>query len=274
MNSHPPKETSVERAILTTLARKAVGGIVTVEEAALLLGLSLKGTAIRLAALTRHGWLTRIRRGKYYILPLESSGGVTAVAPDPWVLAHRLFTPCYVGGWSAAEHWGLTEQLFRSTFVVTSANIRDRSPFFLGTEFHLVRVRPDRFSGAVPVWRESVRVQVSDREQTIADALVDPTWVGGIRHLIDMMKVYTGERKSDFQKVFEYLSLSRTAAGFKRFGFLLEKLFPDETTLISAARERLGAGLIRLDPSIRTKGRLLKRWGLWVNATIPSLEEE
>jgi hypothetical protein len=31
-----------------------------------------------------------------------------------WLVAHKLFSPCYIGGWIAAHHWGLTEQIFNS----------------------------------------------------------------------------------------------------------------------------------------------------------------
>jgi|GEM_PF-6032200 len=37
---------------------------------------------------------------------------------EPWAVAQKLFVPCYVGGWSAAEYWDFTEQIFNSTLVV------------------------------------------------------------------------------------------------------------------------------------------------------------
>ena len=39
---------------------------------------------------------------------------------ESWVLARAVFEPCYIGGWSAAEHWGFTEQIFNSTMVFTT----------------------------------------------------------------------------------------------------------------------------------------------------------
>jgi predicted transcriptional regulator of viral defense system len=191
------------------------------------------------------------------------------VAPDPWVLALRLFSPCYIGGWSAAEHWGLTEQLFRSTFVVTSANIRARSAQILGTEFHLVRVRAERLVNTTAVWRGVLRVPTSDRERTIADALVDPTWIGGIRHLVDILYTYAEDQKKDFPKILAYLERTGRASGIKRFGFLMEKQFPTEVSLIRATHARRSTGIIRLDPSIKSRGKLSKHWGLWINVSLP-----
>jgi predicted transcriptional regulator of viral defense system len=259
--------------MLSKLSRHVVGGIVTIAEAASLLSVRPRDASLRLAALARRGWLTRLYRGTYYILPLESGPTETAVAPDPWVLASRLFSPCYIGGWSAAEYWGLTEQLFRSTFVVTAANIRKRSVHTLGSEFQLVRVRPEQISGIAGVWRGAVRVPTSDPERTIADALVDPTWIGGIRHLVDIILTATADGKATFATILAHLERTGRAAGIKRLGFLVESLFPAETAIVSMAHDRRSSGIIRLDPSVRGSGRLSKRWGLWINVSLPRPED-
>jgi len=51
---------------------------------------------------------------KLVSVPLESR---TADVPleDPWLIAERLFAPCYIGGWSAAEYLDLTECRLRLT---------------------------------------------------------------------------------------------------------------------------------------------------------------
>lgn len=260
------------REILSKLSRHVVGGIVTIEDAASLLGVSSRLASLRLTALARLGWLTRLYRGTYYILPLESGPSETAVAADPWVLALRLFSPCYVGGWSAAEYWGLTEQLFRSTFVVTGASIRKRSIRILGSEFRLVRVRPEQLAGIPGVWRGAVRVPTSDPQRTIADSLVDPTWVGGVRHLVDITLTAVADGKATFPEILTHLESTGRASGIKRLGFLVESLFPAETDLISRAHARRSSGIIRLDPSVQGKGRLSKRWGLWLNVSLPRPE--
>lgn len=260
------------KTILSKLSRRAVGGIVSIVEAASVLGVDRKAASARLAAIARRGWLTRVRRGFYYVLPLESNANEPAVAPDPWVLASRLFSPCYIGGWSAAEHWGLTEQLFRSTFVVTSANIRKRSAQLLGAEFHLVRIPPERLVSTTTVWRGAVRVPTSDRERTIADALVDPSWIGGVRHLVDILHTYGEDPKRDYPKILAHLERAGRASGSKRLGFLMETLFPTEGSLIREIHARRSTGIIRLDPSIKRRGQLSKRWGLWINVSLPLSE--
>ena len=94
-------------------ARASAGGLVSVAAAAEALHLSSREAAVRLARLERAGWLARVRRGLYVVRPLESARTAIPTVEDPWVLARELFSRCYIAGWTAAEHWGLTEQIFR-----------------------------------------------------------------------------------------------------------------------------------------------------------------
>jgi len=258
------------RDTLTRLSRASKTGLLKVPQAAAALGISQHLAAARLAALERQGWVKRLRRGMYLILPLEAEAKQPIAVEDPWLLARELYQPCYIGGWSAAEYWELTEQIFRATFVVTAANIRTTTEQVLSTEFHLVRVSAERLKSTAFVWRGREKVAVSDAERTIADALVAPEWVGGVRHLVDMLQTYRDRPSPNLRKISSHLDLLGRGAAFKRLGYLLEALMPDERTLIDHARKRRTAGIIKLDPAVRTPGRLSKRWGLWVNVSIPN----
>ena len=66
-----------------------------------------------LARWAAQGWLQRVRRGIYVAVPLESQRA-DSQPEDSWIIAEAAFSPCYISGWSAAEHWGLTEQVFRT----------------------------------------------------------------------------------------------------------------------------------------------------------------
>jgi predicted transcriptional regulator of viral defense system len=259
-----------DRLVIAKLARAAKGGLLSVPAAAEALGLPSRQAAVKLASLARRGWLLRARRGLYLVLPLEAEPGKPAVAEDPWVLAREVFSPCYIGGWSAAEHWGLTEQLFRSTLVVTAANVRARSEEILGHEFRLFRVPRFRLAGAVEVWRGAERVAVSDRERTIVDCLRNPELCGGVRHLADMMREYADSDERDTAKLVATARSADSGAAWKRLGFLAERLWPEETSLLDEATRHVTAGNVRLDPTVRHKGTLLRRWRLLVN--VPELQ--
>lgn len=251
------------RADLTLIARAAKAGLITVADGATALDTSRPDASRRLAALAKAGWLERVQRGHYLVIPLEASSGRTTTVEDPWVLAATLYDPCYIAGWTAAEHWGLTEQLFRSTFVATGSNIRDRHPTFLGAAFHLVRVKPIRISHLTTVWRGATRVAVSSRERTIIDAAIEPSWLGGFRHLEEVFSRYI-EEGAEHDMLTE-LERSGTGAAAKRIGFLAEALWPEATALIAAAHEMKSSGVIKLEPSSRRRGKMNTRWGVWVN---------
>jgi predicted transcriptional regulator of viral defense system len=187
---------------------------------------------------------------------------------DPWILAREAFAPCYIGGWSAAEHWGLTEQLFRSTLVVTAANIRSRSNTILGHEFHLFRVPLNRISEITPVWRGAERVPVSDRERTIIDCLRWPELCGGVRHLSDIMREYGRMRERDFGKLIARANEANSRAVWKRFGYLAERIWPEEKLLADEAAQHVTAGYVRLDPEVKRRGKFIRRWQLDVNVPI------
>ncbi len=226
-----------------------------------------------LSRLVRQGWLVRVRRGLYLVLPLEA-GREGGAVEDPWSLARELYAPCYIGGWTAAEHWGLTEQLFRSTFVVTAAAIRHASETFLGAEFHLVRTKRSRVENVRPIWRGRERIAVSDRERTIADALASPSWVGGIRHLAEILRTYHMAKEWNPNRLFERVGEVGSGAAFKRLGYLAETILPAEPALVAAARTRLTAGIVKLDPDVGECGRLSKRWGLWLNVRLDTSPED
>jgi predicted transcriptional regulator of viral defense system len=166
---------------------------------------------------------------------------------DPWIIAEQLYSPCYIGGWSAAEYWGLTEQLFRTIVVMTTRKPRDRKPAIKGTNF-LVRTVPAKaLFGTKPIWRGQVKVNVSNQTRTILDMLNDPALGGGIQPTADVLKSYLKSEQKDTTLLISYADRLGNGAIFKRLGFLAERIAKDEKNLIEACRSRLSAGNAKLD---------------------------
>jgi predicted transcriptional regulator of viral defense system len=125
-------------------------GTVSVEEAARILDVASTDAAKMLSRWAKKGWMSRVRRGLYVFVPLESR---TADVPleDPWVVADRLFSPCYIGGWSAAEYFDLTEQIFSTIMVMTIQKPRNRRLDIKGTAFKLRTISEKAMFGLKPV---------------------------------------------------------------------------------------------------------------------------
>jgi len=260
---------SSPKKTLALLSRSARGGLITVAQVAEVLDVSHATATRKLAELTRVGWLERVRRGMYFIKPMEALPSRPTAAEDPWVIASIFYDPSYIGGWSAAEYWDLTEQIFRSTFVVTSRHIRQRSEKVLGLDFHLVRVgAAEKVTNTMFVWRETEKVRVSSLERTLVDGLNAPGWLGGWRHLVQIISTYRDSSARNLDALVSQLLKNGTGVAFKRIGFLAECIWPDEQQLIQVSLTKRTQGINKLDPNSRSRGKLNKRWGLWVNAGV------
>ena len=168
------------RRLLDLLHREASGPF-TAEEASKVLSLEHRRTARFLRYLAERGWLSRIRRGVYTTVPLGATDP-SAWREDAWVVAARLFAPCYIGGWSASEHWSLTEQVFRTVVVMTARPVRLSSVDVQDQPFRLKHISRRKLFGSSTEWRGRVRINVSDPSRTIVDILDDPAIGGGMRH--------------------------------------------------------------------------------------------
>jgi predicted transcriptional regulator of viral defense system len=260
------------RAIVGTLARAAKGGIISLPAAAKAMGLPRPKAVVQLRRIVRQGWLQRVRRGLYLVRPLNAAPDQAAIPEDPWVLAREVLSPCYIGGWSAAEHWGLTEQLFRSTLVVTAAPARTTEVRIGGHDFRVFRLPRARLSaGVVKVWRGPERLDVSGLERTIVDGLRNPELVGGGRHLVQIMRAYGEHERHDFARLLDVARPVASGAAWKRLGFLAEHVWPNETAVVEVAKSHLSAGYSRLDPGAARRGKLVKRWRLWINVAASEL---
>lgn len=261
-----------DRDVVALLARTATSGVILFPAALRAMHVPRARAVAKIRRLTRLGWLQRLRRGVYLVRPLSATPGQASVAEDPWVLAREVFRPCYIGGWSACEHWGLTEQLFRSTLVVTSTESRKTRVEIGGHEFRVFRVDAVRMKkGIVKVWRGPERVDVSDLDRTVLDALRDPEIVGGGRHLVQIVRAYGEHDQRDFGRLVDLARHVASGAAWKRLGFLVERLWPAESKLASVALRHATAGYVRFDPAIKQRGKLTKRWGLGINIAATEL---
>src|SRR5579885_490531 len=253
------------RAHLEQLHR--LGRAFDIDDAAEALGLSHDRTTRLLGYLARRGWLSRIRRGLYVAVPLDAAQA-GEWREDGWVVAARVFGPCYIGGWSACEYWDLTEQLFRTVLVVTTKRVRRRDLEIQGLPFHLTVRGEDALFGTTEVWRGRTRVPVSDPSRTLGDVLNDPRLGGCIRTVADVLREYMASGHRDDDLLIAYGDRLGNHAVFKRLGYLLEEFAIDASALVTACRSRRSAGLVALAPSVSAPGRILRRWGQGMHGTV------
>lgn len=239
----------------------------SIEDASRIIGLPTGETRYYLAYFTRRGWLARVKRGLYVTVPLGTVNP-QEYRENPLVVANQVFSPCYIGGWSAAEHWNLTDQIFNSVFVCTYRTFRRKSVNVQGTDFVLKLVREEKAGHTRGVWIENVRIQISDPSQTILDILDTPPAGGGIRHVAEVVENYfSSEHRNDAQ-LLEYVKKHRNRTVYKRLGYIIETRAIPSAETMKECHKNISSGYSVLDASIKRKGTFNRRWNLRINADI------
>ena len=241
---------------------RAAKGTITPKEVASLLGLTEQRGSIMLSYWNKQGWVKRIQRGLYIPIPIEASSKDISIE-DPWLIAMRLFEPCYIGGWSAAEYWDLTEQIFNSIMVMTVKRPNNRNPNIDGTKFKIKSISEEKIFGLKTEWKGKAKVQVSDPSRTIADMLNSPNIGGGIRPTRDVFKNYLKSEYKDIGLLVKYCKQLKSGTVFKRLGLFLELDAPEEKKAMDICRDNLSKGYSKLDSALKCK-KIITRWKLQI----------
>lgn len=240
---------------------QAASDVVRIDDVVQVLDVSRGRAAKLLSRWTEQGWLRRVGAGAYVPVQLDMLGS-EQVVQDPWILVPVLFAPAYIGGRTAAEHWDLTEQMFRDIVVFTARPVRQSTIERQGAVFTLRHIREELIFGTKTVWRGQTRIAVSDVHRTVVDMLNDPAAGGGIQHVADCFDQYLKRGDRDFTRLIGYAERLGNGAIFKRLGFLSER-HAEARALAEEAKVRLTKGHARLDPTLACE-RLVTRWRLRV----------
>jgi predicted transcriptional regulator of viral defense system len=217
-----------------------------------------------LERLQSKGWIRRIRRGRFAVVPL-SSGEDRSPQLHEFVIAMELVSPAVIAYWSALNHHGMTEQLPRTVFVATDHPVRRRPGDVLGVTYKIVSLKPAKFFGVTKDWMDEIPFRVTDREKTIIDGLDLPQYVGGVS---EIAKALAGSWKTlNEQKLRAYAAKIGNSAVAKRLGFIMETLELGDVEALRAAIP-LASGFSALDPIMPRRGKYNRRWGLLVNAEL------
>ncbi|MBI5741152.1 MAG: hypothetical protein HZA16_10585 [Nitrospirae bacterium] len=217
-----------------------------------------------LERLQRKGWIRRIRRGRFAVIPLSSGESRTPQLHE-FIVAMELVSPAAIAYWSALNHHGMTEQLPRTVFVATDHPVRRHPGEVLGTNYRIVALRPVKFFGVVKDWIDEMPFMVTDREKTIVDGLDLPQYVGGVDEIAKALPAIW--KQLDETKLRKYAVKIGNSAVAKRLGFLMEALGLGDIEKLRKA-VALAPGFSPLDPTLPRKGKFNRRWGLLINTEI------
>jgi predicted transcriptional regulator of viral defense system len=93
--------------------------------------------------------------------------------------------------------------------------------------------------------------------------LSDPQLGGGIRSTVDMFNAYLKSENKNMDLLIDYAKRFENGAVYKRLGFLLERVAPEEQSALKACTASLTTGTAKLDPKLPAD-KLVTRWRLWI----------
>ena len=240
----------------------AIGkGAITINDAAKTLNWDREKARLFLSSLNRSGWLKLIKYGVYVPVPLEADEpGLTS--ENELVLSNYLFGKCYIGGWSAASFWGLTDQLFRKVWVLTTNFVRKKEEIKSGHTYLLQHISNDYFFGLHTEWIGQDKVHLSDPHKTVIDFanFIDAY---GLQSLIDVLTSYLHSEHKNLNVLLDYAHKANNRTLFKRIVFMLEKLAPDEEMAIYHCLENISKGPSKLSPKLSCE-IYISKWKLKV----------
>ena len=251
-----------ERAVLTALAaleRPAVTAADVVRR-----GLSRQAANLALSRLAQKGWLRRLRRGSYAVVPLSSASG-QPVVEDPLAVAMHLYAPCFISGWTAAQHWELTEQIYNAIAVYSARPQRRSSHQVGGVTYRVRRVPKESIFGTTKVWSGTVAVLMATVHRTVIDVLDAPEMGGGGRQTLDIVRAYWRRKDAAPDVLFDLAAKLGRGTIFKRLGFTAERFGRPSAAWLEACRARLSEGVSLLDPAGPRRGPIVSRWRLRIN---------
>jgi predicted transcriptional regulator of viral defense system len=97
--------------------------------------------------LMQKGRIIKLNKDKYYLIPIKAKSG--GWAEDPFIVADEIFNgkDYFIGGWSAANYWRLTEQIPMKIEVYTTK--RQGIKTLVGTKFIFRRTSQNRINRAI-----------------------------------------------------------------------------------------------------------------------------
>ena len=220
-----------------------------------------------LSTLVRRGWLQRIEKGKYLILPFEA-GREREWTEHEFVIGSCLIEPYYIGYRSALNYYGYTEQISQTVFIASTSRKLKSSLMVSGVTYRFVFLSERKFFGAKQITIDGNQINISEPEKTIVDCLDRLRYCGGISEVAKAL--WYGREELDFTKMAEYSIRNGNRAVNQRLGYLIEMLGFRAEKAIDMLLTSLSSRYARLDTLSEPRGKYIERWKVIVN--VPETE--
>ena len=238
--------------ILDNLSRKA--NIFTFDDAQKISNINRNILKVLLKRLENQGWIERIEKGKYMIIPLGAKK--EAYTLNEFIIGSILVKPYAISYWSALNFHSFTEQIPSTVFIQTVSRKKSQDKTIFGINYKIVKVKNQKFFGFQQETIDDSGVFITDREKTIIDCLDKPQYCGGIIEAAKAIK----SGNYDTKKVVEYAKKIGNTGVIRRLGYLLD-LYEKNNNLIPVKTRNY----LFLNPGLKKIGKIEPKWKLVIN---------
>lgn len=174
---------------------------------------------------------------------------------DDFVTGNILHFPSYLSLWSALQYYGMSDQMPKKIFFITT---KYRKPI---KNFVYVTVASYRYFG----YQKIGSLTIAEREKAIVDGLFFPRYCGGIAEIYKSIR--EGWMGFDKNKLVSYALQMRSKAVLRRLGYILEQC-GEKKEFINKLKMHIGTGYELLDPTCTKKNNFNEQWFLDINVNI------
>jgi predicted transcriptional regulator of viral defense system len=203
-----------------------------------------------LAQLADAGLLTRLRRGLYVVAQKGEPDAKTAGGLDPWAVACQTLHPCYIGGWTACEYWGLAPRYSDEVYVVCQRRGAGRGFRNSAFSFSTHETRKYMQLGLTTIHRDGIDVIIADLHRTVIEVVANPRSAGGWDRAAEVVHRYFERPDADESLLLECADRLGRATAFKRLGYLSQQRFGTGSRAFTLwCKAATKKGVTSLDPA-------------------------
>lgn len=244
-----------EYEIVSELAIRKIN-IISIDEASKLFRIKKKKLWDVLYRLEKKGWLERIEKGKYMVVPLQAKEGWLE---HPFILVSNLVKNYYISYRTALAYYGLVEQLPFYIYVVISERKGKLEYKLQNYTFRFVRINKNKFFGFRTELINKKKIFLAEKEKAIVDCLDKERYSGSIIEIAHALNNTT----INISKVKKYAIKMNNSSLIRRLGYLLDLLKEDSSGLKKHIGEYRNIYLSTVLPKKTVK--VDKKWKLLLN---------
>lgn len=221
--------------------RKKENAVFTLNEFARAANLKKEVARVYAHRMKKQGLLLKVERNKF------------ATTDDPFIIASQMVFPCYISLTSALYLHNIIPQVIDTIYILTPRQKKQLTTPI--AKIHFIKIKPKLLFGYKKIKKGESFIMLADIEKTIVDCLL-------FLRYCRLPSIFEALKKAESKKLGTYASLIGNEGLVRRLGYLLDAQGKEH------GLKRKNNAVYKLNPSLRKKGILNKKWYLYINENV------